>query len=80
MEREAVQSLPSRMDVRKRVGRNLKQLREEKELTQEALADRANVHQTYISGVEGGIRNPSIVVLERLAKGLGVDVGRFFER
>jgi transcriptional regulator with XRE-family HTH domain len=68
------------MDVRKRVGRNLKQLREQKELTQEALADRANVHQTYISGVESGYRNPSIQVLERLAKGVGVDIARFFER
>ena len=62
------------MDIRKRVGLNLQRLRRDKELSQEELAHRADVHQTYLSGVEGGKRNPSIRVLERIAKGLGVDV------
>ena len=53
------------MDVRKRVGLNLRRLREAKGLTQEELAHQADVHQTYLSGVEGGKRNPSIVVLNR---------------
>jgi Predicted transcriptional regulator with C-terminal CBS domains len=47
------------MDVRKRVGLNLRRLREAKGLTQEELAHQADVHQTYLSGVEGGKRNPS---------------------
>ena len=70
----------ARMDVRKRVGRNVRRLRDESGLTQEVLADKAGIHQTYLSGVEGGKRNPSVMVLERIAHGLGVDIARLFER
>ena len=42
------------MDVRERVGLNLQKLRRERGLSQEELADRANIHQTYLSGVERG--------------------------
>ena len=70
----------ARMDVRKRVGKNVKNLRVDSGLSQEELADKAGIHQTYLSGVEGGKRNPSIMVLQRIADGLGVDVVRLFER
>ncbi len=70
----------ARMDVRKRVGRNVRRLRVESELTQEELADKAGIHQTYLSGVEGGKRNPSVVVLDRIASGLGVDIAKLLER
>jgi DNA-binding XRE family transcriptional regulator len=66
------------MDVRKRVGLNLRRLREAKGLTQEELAHQADVHQTYLSGVEGGKRNPSIVVLNRIATALGSDISLLF--
>lgn len=62
------------MDVRRRVGLNLQQMRRAKKLSQEELADRAQVHQTYLSGVENGRRNPSIEVLQRIAKALGGDL------
>ena len=68
------------MDVRERVGRNIQRLRQRKELSQEELAHRASVHQTYLSGVEGGKRNPSIMVLGRIAEALGVDIEEFFRR
>ena len=68
------------MDVRKRVGRNVRRLRDESGLTQEVLADKAGIHQTYLSGVEGGKRNPSVVVLERIATALSVDVAKLLER
>jgi transcriptional regulator with XRE-family HTH domain len=68
------------MDVRSRVGTNLQKLRRDRGVTQEELAHKAEIHQTYLSGVESGKRNPSIGVLERIAKGLGVDVSLFFER
>jgi transcriptional regulator with XRE-family HTH domain len=51
-----------------------------KGLSQEQLAHRADVHQTYLSGVEGGKRNPSIGVLGRIADALGVEVEEFFRR
>lgn len=68
------------MDVHRRVGINLQRLRHEKGLSQEELAHSANVHQTYLSGVESGKRNPSIRVLERLVSALGVDIEELFRR
>jgi transcriptional regulator with XRE-family HTH domain len=62
------------MDVRERVGLNLQKLRRERGLSQEELADRANIHQTYLSGVERGKRNPTVTVLQRIAEALGADV------
>ena len=62
------------MDVRERVGLNLQRLRREKGLSQEELADRADIHQTYLSGVERGKRNPTITVLQRIAAALGTDI------
>jgi transcriptional regulator with XRE-family HTH domain len=62
------------MDVRVRVGLNLQDMRRAQGLSQEELAHRAKIHQTYLSGVEGGKRNPSILVLERIAGALSADV------
>jgi transcriptional regulator with XRE-family HTH domain len=67
-------SCPSDMDVRRRVGLNLQELRRKRGLSQEELADRAGIHQTYLSGVETGKRNPSVVVLQRIAVALGSDI------
>src|ERR1700674_2927455 len=55
------------MDMRKLVGRNVKRLRQEKGLTQEQLADLSGFSQQYISGLEQGRRNPTIVSLYELA-------------
>jgi transcriptional regulator with XRE-family HTH domain len=68
------------MDLRDRVGSNIQRLRREKKLSQEELADRAGIHQTYLSGVEGGKRNPSVLVLNRISKALGVDAMDLFRR
>ncbi|MCD1266699.1 transcriptional regulator [Shinella sumterensis] len=68
------------MDVRVRVSRNIQRLRREKGLSQEDVAHAADVHQTYLSGVEGGKRNPSIDVLSRIAKALGVDISELFHK
>jgi transcriptional regulator with XRE-family HTH domain len=62
------------MDVRVRVGLNLQALRRDRGLSQEELAHRASVHQTYLSGVERGRRNPSVMVLARLAVALDADL------
>jgi transcriptional regulator with XRE-family HTH domain len=62
------------MDLRERVGLNVQRLRHRAGLSQEECAHRAKVHQTYLSGVERGIRNPTVLVLGRLARALGVEV------
>ena len=60
------------MEVRRRVAQNLKRLRKERELSQEELAFESGLHRTYVSGVERGIRNPTVVVLEKIALALDV--------
>jgi transcriptional regulator with XRE-family HTH domain len=62
-------------DIRGRLGANLRKLREGQGLSQEALADQAGLHRTYISDIERGARNPTIIVVEKLACALGVSVG-----
>ena len=60
------------MDMRKLVGRNVKRIRQEKGLTQEQLVDLSGFSQQYISGLEQGRRNPTIVSIYELASALGV--------
>ena len=60
------------MDVKRRVGLNVKKHRTERGLSQEELAFESGLHRTYISGVERGIRNPTVTVLEKLAGALKV--------
>ena len=60
------------MDMRKLVGDNTARIRKEKGLTQEALAEKSGLSQQYISGLENGQRNPTIVTLFELASALGV--------
>lgn len=61
------------MDVRVRVGLNASELRRSKGLTQEEVAHRAAVNQTYLSDIERGKRNPSLLVLDRIAQALAAD-------
>jgi len=60
------------MDMRKLVGRNFARLRREKDLTQEEVALRSGFSQQYLSGLESGKRNPTIVTLYELAQALHV--------
>ena len=60
------------MDMRKLVGRNVKRTRQEKGLTQEQLAELSGFSQQYISGLEQGRRNPTVVSLYEFATPLGV--------
>ena len=63
------------MDIRRRLGINLRRLRTERGWSQEDFADRAGVHRTYVSDIERGERNPTVTVVERLARAVGVEVG-----
>ncbi len=59
-------------DVRAILARNIRAARQLQSLSQEELADRAGIDRTYVSGIERQLRNPTITVVARFAKALGV--------
>jgi transcriptional regulator with XRE-family HTH domain len=65
-------------DVRKLVGRNVKRLRIAAGISQAELAERMGVDRAYVSGLELGQRNPTIVTLWHLSKALSVKLQSFF--
>jgi transcriptional regulator with XRE-family HTH domain len=66
--------MPKRDPVLTVFGLNVRRQRESRKFTQEKLAEKADLDQTYISGIECGVRNPSLKVIARIAKGLGVSL------
>ncbi|MBC3483927.1 helix-turn-helix transcriptional regulator [Pseudomonas sp. DTU_2021_1001937_2_SI_NGA_ILE_001] len=66
------------MDLASQFGQAVRRHRELLRLSQEALADRAGIDRTYISGVERGIRNPTLSVMQRIAVALGSDLDVIF--
>lgn len=66
-------------DICFRFGTNLRKLREEQGLSQEAFAEEAGLHRTYVSDIERGVRNPTIVVVEKIARALGVRPGHLLD-
>lgn len=61
-------------DIKVRFGKKLRAVRLRQDISQETLAELAGLHRTYISSVERGRRNISIVTIEKLAKALGVRI------
>lgn len=62
------------MNVRQRLAANVRRLRKEARISQEDFAYEHGIDRTYVSGIERGVRNPTILVVERFANALGVDV------
>jgi len=62
-----------------RFGARIRELRKAKDLSQEAFADLCGFDRTYISGIERGKRNPSLLAIETLAKALKISVTILFE-
>lgn len=67
------------MDIRHRLAANLRRLRHEKGWSQEDYADRAGIHRTYVSDIERGARNPTITVVEKLAKPFEIKPGALLD-
>jgi transcriptional regulator with XRE-family HTH domain len=65
-------------DIRERFGFALKTRREELGLTQEEFADKAGIHRTYLSDVERGTRNISLLNIERIACALSMRLSELF--
>jgi len=66
-------------DIRKSYGERLKAFRKIKGLSQEDLAFKSTIHRTYISEVERGRRNISIVNIAKIAKALNLSIKEFFD-
>ncbi|WP_137870972.1 helix-turn-helix transcriptional regulator [Sphingopyxis sp. 2PD] len=67
------------MDIRVRLGQNVRSLREERGWSQEDYADRADIHRTYVSDIERGRRNPTATVIEKLASPFGISPGALLD-
>lgn len=67
------------MDVRRLVGENIRIRRQAAKLSQEALAAKIGVEQSYLSGLEAGKRNPTVVTLWHISVALRTKPGTFFE-
>ena len=66
------------MEIKKKFGEQVKKLRLEKGLSQEALANEAGLDRTYIPSIEKGERNVSITVVEKIANALNVKISSLF--
>jgi transcriptional regulator with XRE-family HTH domain len=67
------------MDIRKQFGFKIKTLRLQKSYSQEELAFKASIDRTYISDIEKGERNVSILIIEKLSKALEIQVFELFK-
>lgn len=61
-------------DINKKVGFNIRKIREDRGLTQEKLAALADLHRAYIGQIERGEKNIGLKNLEKIAKALRVDI------
>ncbi|WP_315730376.1 MULTISPECIES: helix-turn-helix transcriptional regulator [unclassified Bradyrhizobium] len=69
---------PAMQDWCSIVGRNVRRLRQSKRMTQEELAFEAQIDLTYVGGIERGRRNPSLLVMARIARALSVPITKLF--
>jgi transcriptional regulator with XRE-family HTH domain len=63
----------------RRLGAQLRRLREQSGQSQDTLANRCGLHRTYVGAVERGERNPTVLSLKRYAEGLGVSIADLVE-
>ena len=66
--------------MNKEVGDTIRELRKEKHLSQEKLADIINSHQVYISEIEKGIKLPSLIIINNIAKAFDISLTHFMSR
>ena len=66
------------MEIKKRFGQRIRELRLRKGLSQEELAFRTGVHRTYLGGIERGERNPALKNIAAIAKALNITLSELF--
>lgn len=67
------------MDIKQEFGKRLNQIRKEKKISQERLAELSELNRPYISAIEQGKRNVSLEVIEKLAQALEIEITEFFK-
>jgi transcriptional regulator with XRE-family HTH domain len=67
------------MNIKQKFGQKIKDLRKSKGISQEKLANLAEIDRTYLPTIEKGKRNVSIEIVEKLAKALGVKIKDLFD-
>lgn len=68
------------LNIRIRFGRAIRRVREEQGINQEEAAERCGLHRTYYSGIERGVRNVSLVNIEKVSRGLKITLPDLFNR
>jgi transcriptional regulator with XRE-family HTH domain len=68
------------LHIQIRFGRAIRRIREEQGINQEEAAERCGLHRTYYSGVERGVRNVSVVNIEKIGRGLKTSLPDLFRR
>jgi transcriptional regulator with XRE-family HTH domain len=66
------------MSIQILFGQNVRLAREKKSWSQDRLSEQSGLHRTYISGIERGVRNPTIEIVQQIAIALDVDVPDLF--
>ncbi|MDV6344779.1 helix-turn-helix transcriptional regulator [Nitrosomonas sp. Is37] len=67
------------MNIKLLLGANIRQTREEKNWSQDKLSEKTGLHRTYISGIERGVRNPTIEIVQQIAIALEVPIADLFK-
>lgn len=66
------------IDIKKRFGLTIKKIRNDRSMSQEKLAEITELHRTYISEIERGNRNVSLINIEKISKAFGLEVSDLF--
>lgn len=67
------------MTIKSLFGKNVRRLREERNWSQDRFAEESGLHRTYISGIERGVRNPTIEIVSQIAKALKIPITELFK-
>jgi transcriptional regulator with XRE-family HTH domain len=67
------------MNIKRLLGANIRHVREEKGWSQDKLSEESGLHRTYISGIERGVRNPTIEIVHKISLTLSVPIAELFE-
>ena len=67
------------MDIKAKIGKRIKELRQQQKMTQESLGFKSKLDRTYIKGIENGRRNVALINIHKIAKALDVSLAELFK-